>query len=148
MLSRPPLYKNTKPYEVIIGKNLDNVKRYIRILKKYEYNHEAFEREIKKSFTLEQREIIGSIFKELRENGIYITGLKANGELEISYVVTENTRYQIDKSKNPKVLSKEENKRRLAEIRRRLKGMGQVDYSMETSTEIYESLEELEEAPF
>lgn len=159
MLTRPPLFKNARLFTQIVGSELYNFKKHARIC--YGTGDlDLRERRLSKEFSSEKREELGAIYKQLRENGIYITGIKPDGELEISYVVTDDPQYQIDLAKkNASPLSKEEALGWIEKIQAKIKNISTY-WELNSARDVRQSspvnqdeifkpeFDELEEAPF
>jgi len=91
LLQEPPLYRNARTFDEIVGEHYTLLKQhYIAAVKG---------RNIK--LLPEQQEKINQIYKELRENGMFIVGFKPDGELKLSTITIpqECVSLQIDKSK-------------------------------------------------
>ena len=157
LLTKPPLYKNAKTVREIAGEDFDTLKKHAKIYYGTS-DPDLREKRLAKEFPAEKREKLGKIYQELRDNGIYITGITQQGELEISYAVIDDPAYQIDLAKkeapsgNPEralswIRKIQEKIHELAD-RCDINPASSVRQEKNDESEKFANFEELEEAPF
>ena len=153
MLTKPPLYKNARPFSQFMdGQEFDMLKKHAKIY--YGTNSpDIREKRLAKNFSAEKRERLGQIYKKLRENGIYITGITLEGDLEVSYVVVDDPQYQIDAKKEALPVNSERALSWIRKIQERIKNHDHTQFKLaeclgQEEIEYSHNLEELEEAPF